>query len=118
MKFKNFEDIIAWQKAQDLAVEIYQHFGNSKDWGYKNQICRAAVSISNNITEGFDLQSSKQFVNFLYTARGSAAEVRSMLYLAERLEKTDPLVTERLKDKASEISRIIYGLIKSIDTNT
>jgi four helix bundle protein len=118
MKFKNFEEIIAWQKGQDLAVEIYKHFGNSKDWGYKDQICRAAVSISNNIAEGFDLQSNKQFVNFLYIARGSAAEVRSMLYLAERLEKTDPLITGQLKDKAAEISRILYGLIKSIDTKT
>lgn len=51
MAIKRFEDFIAWQKAQNLAVEIYNHFKNSKDFGFRDQICRATVSISNNITE-------------------------------------------------------------------
>ena len=54
MAIQKFEDIIAWQKAQDLATEIYLIFGLSKDFGFKDQITRAAMSISNNIAEGFD----------------------------------------------------------------
>ena len=61
MGFKNFEEIIAWQKAQDLAVDIYKEFGTIKDYGFRDQICRAAVSISSNIAEGFDRSTDKEF---------------------------------------------------------
>jgi four helix bundle protein len=54
MAFNKFEDIIGWQKAQDLAVFVYGNFGTSKDFSFKDQICRASVSVSNNIAEGFD----------------------------------------------------------------
>lgn len=89
MKVQKFEDLIAWQKAQDLAVDVYAAFGELKDWEFKDQICRAAVSISNNIAEGFGRQSKKEFIRFLYIALGSASEVKSMLYLAIRLNYLD-----------------------------
>lgn len=54
MKIQKFEDIIAWQKAQELAVKIYAVFSKSKDYGFKDQICRSTVSVSNNIAERFD----------------------------------------------------------------
>ncbi|MFN6944520.1 MAG: four helix bundle protein, partial [Cytophagaceae bacterium] len=57
MAIHKFEEIIAWQKAQDLAVDIYAIFQKSKDFSFRDQICRAAVSISNNIAEGFDRSS-------------------------------------------------------------
>ncbi|MDB5226793.1 MAG: ribosomal protein [Bacteroidota bacterium] len=66
MVFKSFEDIIAWQKAQDVAVEIYTVFGMDKDFSFRNQICSAVVSISNNIAEGFDRSSDADFSRFLY----------------------------------------------------
>lgn len=65
MKITKFEEIIAWQKGQDLAVDIYGLFSNLRDYGFKEQIQRASVSISNNITEGFDRMSDKEFVRFL-----------------------------------------------------
>jgi len=64
MKIEKFEDIIAWQKAQDLAVEIYSTFRLLKDYGFKDQICRAVVAISNNIAEGFDRSSDADFHDF------------------------------------------------------
>lgn len=86
MTIQRFEDIIAWQKAQDLAVKIYGEFGYSRDFSFKDQICRAVVSISNNIAEGFDRNTtSKEFVRFLLISKGSCAEVKSMLYLAIKL---------------------------------
>ncbi len=66
MAIQKFEDIIAWQKAQDFAVEIYAAFETSKDHGFKHQICHAAVSISNNIAEGFDRISDADFARFLF----------------------------------------------------
>ena len=114
MKIQKFEDIIAWQKAQDFTVELYDIFRDSKDFGFKDQILRAAVSISNNIAEGFDRGSDPQFAHFLYIAIGSSSEVRSMLYLAMRLKYIDKTQRDDLLDKSNEISRIIRGLIKSL----
>src|SRR3569833_385898 len=85
MKVKRFEDLIAWQRAQDLAVDIYELMRQVKDYSFKDQLCRAAVSVSNNIAEGFDRRSDADFKRFLNIARSSCSEVKSMLYLAKRL---------------------------------
>jgi four helix bundle protein len=111
MGFKNFQDIIAWQKAQDLAVDIYQEFGKLKDYGFKDQICRAVVSISSNIAEGFDRSTDKEFKNFLLYSRGSCAEVKSLLKLAPRLKLCGQEKAENLYLKAEEIGKILGGLI-------
>ena len=65
---KSFEELKVWQKSQDLAVVIYQQFAELKDFGFKDQVQRAAVSISNNIAEGFDRNTNKEFARFLYIA--------------------------------------------------
>ena len=114
MQIIKFEDIIAWQKAQDLAVEIYKIFKESKDFGFKDQICRATVSISNNIAEGFDRSSNADFKRFLFISLASCSEVKSMLYLAERLNYIDKDNAELLRSNCIEISKIISGFIKSL----
>jgi len=114
MVFKKFEDLIAWQKAQDFAVDIYAIFDASKDYNYRNQICSAVVSISNNIAEGFDRSSDADFSRFLYMSLGSASEVRSMIHLAERLNCINKEVKDDLFSKGDEVSKIIRGLIKSL----
>src|SRR6187402_3930773 len=89
MAITRFEDIIAWQKGQDLALVVYTNFRDSRDFGFKDQICRAAISVSNNIAEGFDRSSDKEFIRYLNIARSSCNEVKSMVYLAERLGYLD-----------------------------
>lgn len=116
MAIQKFEDIIAWQKAQDVAVEVYACFSNIKDFGFKDQICRAVVSISNNIAEGFDRNSDADFTKFLYYSKSSCSEVRSMLYLAGRLNFIEIKTQEKLIIKTNEVSKIITGLIKSLNT--
>ena len=115
MKILKFEEIIAWQKAQDLAVDIYSHFKLNKDWDFRSQICRATVSISNNIAEGFDRNSNAEFRRFLFISLASSSEVRSMLYLAKRLDYLNEKQTILLLNKSNEISKIITGLIKSLE---
>lgn len=115
MKIQKFEDIIGWQKAQDLAVAIYAQFGSSKDFRFRDQICRAAVSVSNNIAEGFDRSSDADFSRFLYFASGSCSEVKSMLYLAVRLGYIDPTRKNKLIEQCNETSKIIRGLIKFLN---
>lgn len=114
MKIQKFEDIIAWQRAQDHAVLIYEQFKELRDYSFKNQICKAVVSVSNNIAEGFDRQSNKELSRFLYIALGSASEVKSMIYLAYRLKYIDEGQRKINLEKCSEISRLINGFIRSI----
>ena len=118
MGILRFEDIISWQKARLLTIEIYKIFQNQKDFDFKNQIQRSAVSIMNNIAEGFERKTNKEFVYFLYMAKGSTAEVRSMLYLAKDLNKINNEQFDRLYDLTMEISRLLSGLINRLNKNT
>jgi len=115
MGIQKFEDIVAWQKSQDLAVDIYKCFQSNKDFGFRDQILRAVVSVSNNIAEGFDRNSNADFSRFLYYSTASCSEVKSMLYLAERLNYMKTEQKSAFLEKANEISKIIRGLIKSIN---
>ena len=108
MKIQTFEEIISWQKSRILARDIYKMFSKNSDYGFKSQILRATVSISNNIAEGFERKSNREFRNYLFIAKGSTGEVRSMLYLAFDLAYID------LKSRTVEISKLISGLIKTL----
>lgn len=114
MKIDRFEDIIAWQKARQLNNLVYKEFETSKDFGFKGQIQRASLSIMNNIAEGFERKSNKEFKYFLFVAKGSCGEVRSMLYLAKDLEKLSEQSFNEKYKLAEEISKILSGLIKTL----
>lgn len=114
MGIERFEDIIAWQKSKELTVQIYRLFEESKDFGFKEQIQRASVSVMNNIAEGFERRSNKEFKQFLYIAKGSCGEVRSMLIIAHELKKINTYDYEILISLSLEISRILYGLINKL----
>jgi four helix bundle protein len=114
MIIRKFEDIIAWQKAQDFAVTIYTMFKNQKDFGFKDQIQRAAISISNNIAEGFDRSSDADFSKFLYISLASCSEVKSMIYLACKLKYLTLEEQNLFVNDSDEISKILRGLIKSL----
>ena len=114
MVIKKFEEIISWQKSQDLSMEVYSTFRDPKDYGFKDQICRSSVSISSNIAEGFDRSSDADFKRFLFIALGSTSETKSMLYLAEKLNYITTAKKEILVTRCDEISRLIHGLKNSL----
>ncbi len=114
MTIQKFEDIVAWQKSQELAVDIYKTFSSCKDFDFKKQICRAGISISNNIAEGFDRNSNQEFIRFLFISSASCSEVRSMLYIGVKINLIDNENFILLLSKTFEISKIIKGLIKSL----
>lgn len=114
MSIKCFEDVIAWQKAQDIAVIVYKEFKNNSDWDFRSQICRASVSISNNIAEGFDRGTKPEFKRFLYIALASNSEVRSMLHLGLRLGYINEKTFKTILSQSEEVAKIISGLIKSL----
>ena len=114
MKIEKFEDIIAWQKSKILAVCIYKYFKLSRDFSFRDQIQRATISISNNIAEGYERQGNKEFSKFLFIAKGSCAEVRSMLYIALELKYMSKAEFRNLYQLSQEISRLISGFIKTL----
>jgi four helix bundle protein len=114
MKIERFEDIIAWQKAKELSLEIYRNFKSCSDFNFKNQILRAVLSIMNNIAEGFERNTDKDFRNFLYIAKGSCAEVRSMLYIALELNYITEEEFKKYHLIALEISKLLSGFIKTL----
>ena len=114
MKIERFEEIIAWKKAKELTINIYNNFRSCKDFSFKNQIERASVSIMNNIAEGFERQTNKELTNFLYMAKGSCGEVRSMLGLARELKYLNKEQSQVLEELSIEISKILSGFIKTL----
>jgi len=107
-----FEEINAWRKAKDLVREIYLVCGTgrfSRDFGLKDQICRAAVSSMSNIAEGFGRRSTKDFAHFLDVARGSALEVQSLLHVARDLNYINEIDFKRLYNLANETVSLIGG---------
>lgn len=114
-KFKSFEDINSWQKSRIFNKKIYLITENSnfkKDFDFARQIRRASLSISSNIAKGFERNTDKEFVYFLYVAKASAGEVRSQLYLAFDLEYIIKEEFEMLLESVTEISKLLSGFIK------
>ncbi|MDQ7916323.1 four helix bundle protein [Mesonia sp. MT50] len=114
-RFSSFEEIDSWKKARELNKEIYQLTSKansfSKDFALRDQIRRSSISISSNIAEGFERETNKEFIRFLYIAKASAGEFRSQLYLAYDLKYVDEEQFEMLNIKVTEISKMISGLI-------
>jgi four helix bundle protein len=114
MKFERFEDVPAWKDSVTLAISIFKltkdkRFGGLGD--IANQIQRAGLSVSNNIAEGFERGTTQELISFLYYARGSAGEVRSILSVMDHLGGLEDLKSEisNLKSSAEAISRQIRG---------
>lgn len=114
MKIEKFEDILSWQKARELNLMLYHIYGETRDFVFRDQILRAALSIMNNIAEGYDRRSDKQFVYFLSMAMGSCGEVRSMNILGKDLSKLSVKDAQQINDLCVEISKLITGLIKAL----
>ena len=114
MKIQRFEDIQSWQEARSLTKRVY---GITKDLPFKRdqalcgQIQRASVSIMANIAEGFDRQSRKEFVQFLYYASASASEVQSHLYVALDQGYVSEACFKELHDRARKVKGLINGFI-------
>ena len=115
MKFTKFEEITAWQKARVLSSEVYRVTRLEpfcQDYGLVDQIRRASGSIMHNIAEGFDAGSNNEFVRFLRYSFRSASEVQSQLYIAQDANFIGQPEFDQLYQLATEIKKIISGLIK------
>lgn len=117
--FRSFEDIQAWQKARKVTKMIYEMTAAgdfARDYGLRDQVQRARVSIMANIAEGFGRHSDKEFANFLNMAHGSASEVQSHLYVALDLNYIDQASFTKLYELLNEISRMTNVLARHLRT--
>lgn len=119
--FQRFEDIEAWQKARELTKAIYALSNDgqfARDFGLRDQIRRASVSIMSNIAEGFERGSNKEFIQFLYIAKGSAGEVRAQLYVALDQAYINQETFSQLNKYVVETSRMVSGLITYLNRSS
>lgn len=110
-----FRELKVWQKAVDVAVEVYQltkEGAISRDFGLIDQMRRSAVSVPSNIAEGDELNTDKQAINHFYHSRGSSGELITQLIISERVGYIEKETSEKLIEKCSEVSRMVNGLIK------
>ena len=109
---KQFEDLEVWQESITLTRDIYLMFKNCKDYGFKDQIQRSAVSIPSNISEGFERLTDKDAARFFSIAKGSAGELRTQIYLASLLNYIEHNEKMVFIERITSISKMLSGLIK------
>ncbi len=115
--FTKIEDIDVWKRGCKLAVRIYEQTQQGKiekDWGLKDQIRRASVSIPSNIAEGFERESKPEFKRYLLIAKGSCGELRTQLYIIKALDYLPQTEIDYLLGECREISSMLQGLIQHL----
>ena len=118
MTYNSFEDLEVWQRACRISVRVYEVLRDCKDYGLKDQMTRAGVSIASNIAEGAERDSKAEFKRFLHIAKGSAAELRTQLYIAFRINIISDKDLKELVTELKGISGMIHALIKSLKPKT
>lgn len=117
MVFRKFEDIDVWKKSRKVVYEIYTITSSDslkKDFGLKDQIQRASVSIMSNIAEGFDSGSTKSFIRYLYISMGSASELQSLFYVLVDQKMIDNSKFEQIYNDVCEVKKMLFGLIATL----
>lgn len=113
-KITVFEDMTVWQESKSLCSELYRLTQDLKDYSFKDQLLRATVSIMNNIAEGYERAGNREFKRFLYIAKGSSAEVRSLLALGKEIGYFNPELYTELNQSVLVISKRLSALIKTL----
>ena len=114
MAYQSFEDLEVWQRGCRLTVDVFKAFAACKNFSFKDQIQRAALSIPSNVAEGSERGSVKDFAHFLNIAKGSCGELRTQLYIARRLDFLRKTAFDALIKESKELSAMLEGLRRSI----
>jgi four helix bundle protein len=111
-----FQDLKVWQKAKDLAVDLYRLTGEGafgKDWGFRDQVRRAVIAVPSNIAQGGDSITDRQAIKFFYTARGSAAEVLNQAIIAQEIGYVTQEQFDHISEACSGISAMLTKLVQA-----
>jgi four helix bundle protein len=112
MKVERFEDIESWKEARSMVKEVYGQLRGCRDFGFRDQIQRASISIMSCIAEGFDRHSNKEMIHYLVMSRGSASEVRSLAYAGLDIGYFSEKQFADLMERTQKISGLLNGLIR------
>ncbi len=118
-KLKSYKDLIVWQKAMDLVLEIYKltkSFPQSEIYGLTSQMRRAAVAIPSNIAEGYCRKHVKEYIHFLTIAYSSASELETQICISKKLEDTKNLEYSKSDNFLLEILKMLNVLISKLET--
>ena len=108
-----FEDLDVWKRSARLSSDIYKSMKYCKDYGFRDQLTRASLSIPSNIAEGFERNSEKECINFLSYSKGSCGELRTQIYIGIEIDYIDSEIGKKWIAEAKEISSMITGLMKT-----
>ena len=112
-KIKKFEDLQVWKEGMQLAAKTYKSLVNCRDFGLRDQMQRAVVSIPSNIAEGYERNSNKEFIQYLFISKGSCAELRTQIYLATKIGILNESLGSELLELTKKISAMLMKLIKT-----
>ena len=112
-KIEKFEDLEVWKESMRLATKVYECLKGITDFGLRDQMQRSAVSIPSNIAEGYERNSNKEFIQFLYIAKASCGELRTQIYLAKQTKTIDNDTCDELLDLSKKISAMLFKFIKT-----
>jgi four helix bundle protein len=112
LRIERFEDVDSWKEARLLVSDIYRLLANCRDFGFKDQMQRAAVSVMSNIAEGFDRGSNREFIQYLVISRGSVSEVKSFAYAGFDIGHVDAKAFEAIKARCVKLINLLNGFIR------
>lgn len=110
---QTFEQLAVWRRAARLSSDIYRGLKDLRDWGFRDQITRAGLSIPSNIAEGYERETNKDFLKFLHYAKGSAGELRTQIYIGIEIGYIEKPTGHQWLSEAKQISKMLAALIKA-----
>jgi len=112
-----FEKLEIWRRSSQLAIDLYRMMEACRHYGFRDQICRSALSVPSNITEGYERNSRKEYLRFLGIAKGSCGELRTQLHIGIRAGVLCDARYQAFFREAVEIARMLQGMITSIESS-
>jgi len=109
-----FEELEVWKRSARLSVNLYRELADLKDFGFRDQITRAGLSVPSNIAEGYERSSDKELANFLNYAKGSAGELRTQIYVGMEIGYITRQSGREWLSECEEISKMLHGLIRTV----
>ncbi|HYW92644.1 MAG TPA: four helix bundle protein [Gammaproteobacteria bacterium] len=116
MAYWSFEDLEVWQRAVRLAVDVHRALRDSREWALKDQTLRSAISVASNIAEGIERDTAADAARFIHIAKGSAAELRTQVQIARRIQVIDEATARSMVDELRRISKMLHRLAHYLRT--
>lgn len=109
-----FEELDVWKRSARLSANLYNELAELRDYGYRDQVTRAGLSVPSNIAEGYERNSDKELANFLNYAKGSAGELRTQIYIGIEIRYFNKETGKEWIKECEEISKMLHGLIQTV----